>query len=1697
MIKRIIFILFLLPCVLFAQNQNDWIDYDQSYFKFPIATNGVYRIGFQDLINGGINTNNLDPRNIQIFAKGKEIPIYIQGESDGTFDPNDFIEFYAEGNDGWYDHKLFSDSAHVLNPYTSMYTDTLYHYLTWNASFSNSRYKDDFDLNFNAYQPSPYFWDEGKVIGRSQFNGGQTTPLGWSVPEYSEGEGRYQSRVFSQNQTTYTVNTPNVYNGGPDAIVSTKIFGQGPTTHHVDISLNGTNIYSGAFFDARAFHIQDTVPASSLVDASKVNYKSVTPTQSANDRFGIAYTIIRYPRLYDLGGATELSMVIPSGNRLKDLLVMSNYNNLNSTVRIYDITQKKRIQVQPLNGSYYALIENNGKERPVYMTSEAAIRTISSISPVNRNSSKFTNYQDLIAAKGGVDFLLLTGTQLLQGGQEYADYRDSKGLKSIVGDMDQLYHQFSYGIRKHPLSIKNFVDNIINEWGYDLEYLFLCGKSSAVNYTSIRFGSSFEDNIVPTWSVLGADNGFTKGLKPGSVLDPVVATGRIAAVNNQDLRNYLNKVKQHESAEHAEWMKQILHFGGGQSLSEQSKFKNYLENYESMIEDSLYGAYVHTFLKNSSDPLQINLSDSVTNLINSGVSLMTFFGHAYGNNFDQSIDEPENYENTGRYPFILANSCLIGNIHGLSTESGSERFVLAEDKGAIGFLGSSSLGVPNYLHDYSRNFYENMAKDFYGESVGTLVKETVKDMQDSASSLNRDVALHMTLHCDPAVILNMHSQPDYTVYGKLGVTQPNVFFSPENVTSELDSFDINVIVTNIGKSPGDTFNLSITRNFPAEGYADTTYSFLLSNVFYRDTITLRLPVDKINGVGLNTFTIYADALSEIDELNETNNITNVNLFINSSDIVPIYPYDFSVVPIPNPILKASTGSAYAPSQRYFMQIDTTDLFNSPLLVEGIITSSGGVIELDPADNSDLNAFYSSLPQNTTIQDPQVFYWRVSSDSTGNNGFAWKQSSFQHVTGQSGWGQSDFHQFKKDEFEFIDYNYVLRNTSFIEQVKTLAAQTHRLATKSYRDNTKYEIDGAIQCFESSHWDRMFFAAVIDKNTLKPWHAKEHGDYGHINYADNKIIAGWSEYNFYFPNNSSRGLDSLMSFVEDVPDSNYVLIYSFRGNYCSSWLNPSKPIAADYDNFLTNIGADVDSLKKYPGSWPYILFFQKGTQRFTKDSFSTDGLDYIELSAEMRNNWFNGRVKSTNIGPASNWGSLHWELDNKEPANNKDTAVVNVYGIDNLGNRLLLIDSLQTTGDIWSLNDSIDASLYPNLELEAFFADDSLRTPNEIVRWQVLHDEIPEAAINPLKVSGYTLVDSVQQGEELMFVTAIQNISNVGMDSIQVAHRVIDNEFNSGDFEYRMKQPLAPGEVMYDTIFVSTYDLIGTNNLWYEINPYDAPKARQNEKFHFNNLYLHQFNVFGDRLNPLLDVTFDGVRIMNGDIVNPKPNIVITLDDENQFLKLDDPSLIQLFINYPNGSFEDSLVLVDPSMYTFTPANLPKNKCTIQFDGDFEKDGIYELRVMAKDRSDNISGKGDGIYDYRISFEVVTESSITELVNYPNPFSTSTRFVFTLTGSEIPDKMLIQIMTISGKVVKEITMDDLGPIRIGKNITEYAWDGTDEFGDRLANGVYLYRVITQLNGQEISNRNVTMSTSEGTTTLSDKYFKKGIGKMYILR
>jgi hypothetical protein len=413
-------------------------------------------------------------------------------------------------------------------------------------------------------------------------------------------------------------------------------------------------------------------------------------------------------------------------------------------------------------------------------------------------------------------------------------------------------------------------------------------------------------------------------------------------------------------------------------------------------------------------------------------------------------------------------------------------------------------------------------------------------------------------------------------------------------------------------------------------------------------------------------------------------------------------------------------------------------------------------------------------------------------------------------------------------------------------------------------------------------------------------------------------------------------------------------------------------------------------------------------------------------------------------------------------------------------------------IIQLNSLVDASIYPFLRLGIYYSDGAFQTPAQVYRLHVLYQPVPEAAIDGSNAFFMTpSQDTLQEGQVVSFAIDVRNISDYDMDSLLVNYWIEDVNRVKHPIVYPRQQPLQAGDLLRDTIQFSTFQYPGQNSLWMEVNPYvngSTYQTDQLEQHHFNNLLQIPLYVESDDIHPILDVTFDGKHILNGDIIDPESQILITLKDDNPYLIMDDiadTASFGIYLTDPNG-IQRRVPFMDGNgnmIMQWIPADAQNRKFKIIYPALFELNGKYTLIVQGTDKTGNISGD----IEYRIAFEIVRESSITYMMNYPNPFSTSTRFVFTVTGTEAPDDIIIQIMTVTGRVVREITESEIGPISIGRNMSAYAWDGTDEFGDPLANGVYLYRVKAKLNGEDIKHRE----------TGADSHFKKEFGKMYLMR
>ncbi len=1656
--KRFIFL--IIGIVAFASAAkaqpygNEWIDSGLNYYKFKLITKGLHRITTSSLIQNGISPDEIVGGHVRLYREGKEVPIYVT--TDNTFGENDFIEFYGDMMDGRMDNQLYIHPEFQPNPYRSLFTDSATYFLTFDKVNSGARILSVENSLTNLPPKEVYYYHTNRIDLLNVFRDGQNPNqvLNYVFDSgFDMGEGFSSLNILGPNGSrTHGILALQKYTVDPGlkARLSGCILFANNTSHEVVLSLN-----SGKALDT----IYSSRPGITKfeTDINSTDYTNNillrVSSLANNSRIGVYYLTLTYPRLYHANNDSKLDFAVPK--KADSYVELTNFSNKSTEAIVYDLKNNHRYRaIRENNITKIHFIETEQMKDSLYISSQdtSDIHFITSMSLANFSKVENADYIIITHKKydgtlGGVNYL-----------QEYAKYRASEEggyYKVHIYYIDELENSFSFGIRQHPLAVRNAINFLYDKSEIKPELLFIIGKG--LSYST---GRNNVMEFVQTYGHPASDNLLVA--RSSSILYPQVGVGRLSAKDINDIKVYLEKVKLYEDVqqtgtledqtlERKEWMKSVLHLGGGNFLDEQQTFARYLENYKRIIEGPSFGGKVHSVYKNSTDPVQVAQSAIIDSMLFNGTSLVTFFGHSSTSTVDFDI-EPENFKNPkGKYPFMFTNGCFVGNIFE-NYNSYSERFVLTPDRCAIGYLAPMTYAVAYSLNQYANNFYNRLGVTNYAEPIGRILKNTATDVLSSTLQTDRFLAQQMIYHGDPAIKLNSFEKPDYII------TEKQISFIPEVVNASVDTFQILINHKNIGKAINTNYKVLVQRNLP-NGEVET-YEQVVPAPNYSDSVFVSIPTNNVNGLGQNTFYIKVDSDDEIDELSEANNEVTITRYFTIDDLIPVYPSEFSIVNKPNVKLEYSTANPLVSAKRYIVQIDTTEFFNSPLLETKSVTSSGGVVSWEPA---------------ISLLNNKVYYWRGSLDTLYGNSLSWNKSSFLYNTSLSeGWNQSHYFQFIPDNYDNM-YLRTDRRFSFIDNVRTVKVITG-IDAVGYNDRVLFADNSLIA--RNTFTRAGFHFYVLDTKTGIPMSTYQIGTTGLGEYG-NTIVTVLNDVKIIeFNTSNQRGRFSCYNFLKNiVPDQAIICGYSSQNPFYSQWASDDSSAFNGETLFDAFEYIGVTDIRSVQEMQPFVFFTQKGNPFFPTQQIKVERTEKIDVEFTYTGTWNNGRISSPLIGPALKWNTIDYNwasLD--QPVT--DEVEYTLYGYSKDGVKEKLYSNVPKNADI----SFVDSDNYPYLQLEFDAADEKNSTSPQLDYWRIIYEEVPEGAMNPQKHLVKTN-DTIPFGSKFRAEIAFENITDIDMDSMLVKFTVKDANNQIQEY-YKRFAPL-PGRKYLVIDFEHTFDQYsnqGINTIIIEANPNNDQK----EKYHFNNFAFFTVILEKDMLNPVMDVTFDGRHISDGEIISPKPEVLIRLKDENQHLALNDTMLFKVFLKTPNSTTPVSL---DPrsNQFSFIPADESKlstsNEAKLFYRPTYEENGTYELRIQGADRSLNDAGTNE----YRIQFQIDTRPAISNIINYPNPFSTSTQFVFTVTGTEVPTDLKIQIMTVTGKVVKEITADELGYIHIGQNRTQYKWDGTDMYGDKLANGLYLYRVTARMNGKQ-------MDMIEGSV---DKYFKKGFGKMYIVR
>ncbi|OHX66880.1 putative type IX secretion system sortase PorU2 [Flammeovirga pacifica] len=1743
--------LFLSTPVL-SQNQDldNWREKTRNttFFRMEVRERGLYRITKEILEAAGYPVSDQNANVIRMYRRGVEIAINVSSSNNRI----EYIEFYGDRNDGGTDVDLFVNSNDHVNPFEPVYSRTAVYFLSTSDVSSETappkRIQTSTYTNPAASIPTNHYYTEtyrGVPLNGNDINapfGSLRTSYcrGHSTDTFSDSRNKFRSNFadprgwtsYNNNSVsgvmTFQLSTVDLADNFNDAKVEMNIINFAARSANVNITSNngegstsnkvsnqGINSYEDS--GLITFNLSSSEFSSS--DFTQIELEDTREGSNNTDRnqLGVSYINLTYPQKHaDIDGNHDRVFQLPSS---QDHKLSVDENNEG---RFYDITNQYEPILLPSTrsgGKTEATLEQNST-----MLEKKVLYSVIRARPSNISRAEFEFTNNNLT----YNYLIVSHEDLNSGATSYANYRRSTdgGSNNVyLAEMTRLYNTFSWG-EQTPLAIRNCIKLLHDN---NLQYILLLGKGLDLNYDPYEKTATGERayHYVPAYGFPGSDVAYTMYLEDeNDVVQPYpqVPIGRMSAINNQQILDYLNKVIEHDAIAFDDlWRKRALHLSGGATPSQQVSFKEIVDRYKDVFIDTLEGGTVETISRETDGSIEfIDVSD----IVNDGISLMTFFGHSSSTSADIDIgeasDPTKGYQNQGKYPFIVMNGCGGGNF--LTHEkSWGEDWVETPNKGGIGFMAKSGIGSSNELEEYGNQFYNNFYKINIGDNVGLHINQIQKTLINNSQSRSRFAHVEQfDLQGDPFIKISPKKVDFALKEEKTTFTAVN----GSNINANDNIFYIDLDIFNFGRtSNSNKIYIEVKRRYSNGTFSSITtidslnapYNFTSKRLIIENSAT-----DKELGGGDNLFTIivgdFINSNGDVSmkdpnsEGNLNNNTISKSVNFSENRVAFIQPLNLSVVHDDNLTMYAYDYSYDKSPKEFHLQLSTDTAFTS--VTEERITTSQLVEWNVPLNSSN---------------DTTVYYARVRFNFE-NEYSEWSNISFTKINNSTGNGKmlSNFYQ--------MEHNVVTSGINLTEGSNN----------KPRWDFPNQDVNISVGTGGKTYGDGYYYQVQINNNIIV-----ENGScsIGGDNEPGDKVLFLFFDQNsgeivsgdqFYWNDRMcgqgnppasvqmrSRDLRGYVctgcgeeltkngpyALFEDpgtrfLKDGDYVLTI-FSGSFDIQTV-PTDPAVKEsfhqhYEG-LAKAGLDTLALKNLPPGTPFIGWSKYNDPTYNAQYYyggSTS--DILSENFVISPDVVQGSATTNLIGPTSLFNRLWVDAD----LESTDLLTTQIFGqtfnIDGSIDSTLLY---QHEGEIG--NSGLDLAFISELKnysfmgLKLILTDPINKTAAQLNHWRISYSEPPNCVFLYDDITDNTKVRELQQGQKTTYNFTVRNVSNKPF--IDTLLTTVNYNFNNTIVTDTIFLPALPPNANYSlAISPQTWEHKLQGNVDMNIN-INADRA-QMETFFSDNTGAGKMNVMVDETTPAIDILFDGQRIIDGDIVAPNAMVSISLNDENEFLNLDDfidddeVSLLQAFIKNDSSETYEEITLanlevtkVNNQNHIIASFNLNDEVPQTFLDENGNLlNNQYTLRVTGSDVSGNKIGDGSENSANRIPyleqrFNINQTPAITNFYPYPNPFSDNVRFVFQITGIDVPDEIKIQIMTVTGRVVKEIFQDELGPIRIGTNISEYAWDGRDEFGDQLANGVYLYRVIIP--------RKKT-GEFDHIDTGKDHMFKHNIGKLYLLR
>lgn len=709
------------------------------WYKISVKQDGIHKIDKAFLEACGINTEGLDPNHINIYGNGEgKLPelnsiyrtddlaknaIYIEGESDGSFDEGDYILFY-----GWGPHRWYANGGTLYNQDRNVYSDVSVYFININSSESPLRVSNLFSVVTPESHTvtSHNYMEVHEVDQVSLVKGGQ----------------RWYGELFdTELERTFSFVVPNILSS---------------SSANFRVSL-GTNARSSAGTQ-QAYSVNGVqIDASILPSVSSDWARSEKSLNYANPTSNLAFKVAITRNTPNV--LTYLDRIVLNARR--SLIFYNgqfNFSDLNS-VGPGNISEFK-LSALPSNGFVWDLTDRHEPKRivgsfngSVYefrlptdtIRQFVASNNLNFFIPERIGSQDHQNLHELPQAQ----LVIVTHKSFLSQANRLAELHRSEGLTVNVATTEEIYNEFSSGM-VDPTAIRSFAKmffdrGILNPTNR-IEHLLLFGDGTYDPKNRVPNNNYY----VPTYQVLESENHISAmvtddyfgllsdsdAISPSDLVD--IGVGRLLVSDVTTGRQQVDKIE-HYMKNGSALFASSANACCGEVGTNNSTFGDWRLNYVQIADDEEGGYFINNDCEPQYKYVSLNhpemncdklytdaysqvtsaggerypdVFDAITNRVNRGALVVNYVGHGGEVGLAEervvTIPQIQSWSNIDRMNIFVSATCEFTKYDDPTRVSAGEWVSLNPTGGSIALMTTTRSVFFGVNTITGKRFYENV-----------------------------------------------------------------------------------------------------------------------------------------------------------------------------------------------------------------------------------------------------------------------------------------------------------------------------------------------------------------------------------------------------------------------------------------------------------------------------------------------------------------------------------------------------------------------------------------------------------------------------------------------------------------------------------------------------------------------------------------------------------------------------------------------------------------------------------------------------------------------------------------------------------------------------------------------------------------------------------------------------------------------------